>query len=95
VLTQAPKDGFGNFRPGRLGFCGDLQLECAAIDPFDHRRILVPSRSATLAYQPREFTFHGMGNSVAVARGKAVQHQFLDVNADRVTSAQRQVTCDE
>ena len=85
MLLQAPKDGPSDFGPGRLRLCGRLDFERPGINSPDGRCIPLPSRRATLAHQPHQFTLQRTGNPMAVASGKAVQHKFLNMDLDQVT----------
>jgi hypothetical protein len=88
MLSQAPKDGPRDFRPGGLGLCARLDFECPAINLSEGRGIVPPSRRAPLAHQAREFLLHCVGYRFAVTRSKTVQHQLLDMDLDGVRSDQ-------
>jgi len=84
MLSQASEEGARNLGSGSLGLCPGLDLDSPSLHPIEGRRVLMPHRRCPLTHQPRQFHLHGFGNPVAVAGGKAAQHELVDMDLDGV-----------
>lgn len=78
-MPQAAKDGSGNLFSGLLRPGAGFHLECASIEFAQVGRIGERTPRPCRAQQAHKFRLHRGGDAMAIARGKAVQNEFFDM----------------
>jgi hypothetical protein len=85
MLPQAPKDGTRDLGARCLGVGPGLDSERPTVNPLEGGQVLLPLRWCFFAHEARQLSLHCPGNPAAVAGVKAMQHELLNVDEDRVT----------
>ncbi len=79
VMAQAAKDGLRNLSPRLLGLGAGFHFEGACVESSQGRRIGERTPRPCRAQQPYKFRLHRGGDAMAIARSKAVQNEFFDM----------------